>query len=370
MAVTFHQQPKTPTQSDNPLLYVFSSNQTSEPNFSYIVETKIDGITISTDRVFPEVSGRAHWDASTVVKTNIYKPTRTTSLFSEIELPVISVRVIENYGTPPINQAQADSTAKLVFKSKFTEEEWRTSPAMSSTHVNKLFLTDIPNRTIYATRLQDVFLQILSDSTDRELIFEFYNSSDVLQGNYSTGVNQFYLWDINASYENLINEFPALDSCAYVTVRLVGVTESETFTIRYIDDDCFQKNVISWINRYGAFDQFVFTHFLENRGSVESQFYEKKFGGWSGSSYSYEVPYGNIETVKVINPTGYIVTGWISKEVQNWLTSLYKSIGVKLNNEFNIRITSASYVEKSNRFEELINEEITYALTSTKSIMI
>jgi|GEM_PF-6118599 len=366
MAVTFHQQPNNYTPSDNPILYVFSSNQTSQANFSYIVETRIDGVLVSTDRVFPEVSGRAHWDASTVVKTNIYKPTRSTVLLYGITLPVVQVTVIENYGTPAINHSSASSTGKYVFKSKLDEEEWKTKNFLT-TYVDKKFLTDIPNSTIYATREQDIFAQILSASSVA-LTFSFYDSDGVLLDLYSSGSALNTLWNINASYSNLLDVYPGLDeTCKSVEIAL---GDSELLIINYIDDDCLQKNVISWINKYGSFDQFVFTHNLENKGSVESQYYEKMFGGWDGSTYSYNVPYGSIETVKVINPTGYIVTGWLTKEVQNWLVTLYKSIGVRLNNEVSIRITSSSYTEKTNRFEELINEEITYALTSTKSMMI
>lgn len=365
MAVVFHQQPPNYSASDNPLLYEFSSNQYTQDNFSFIVETKVNGITVSTERIFSEVFGRAHWDASQVVKTNIYKPQRPTDLYEGINLPMVQVTVTENYGSPPANQASAVSGSIMVFKAKLSEYDWLHTNFFS-TYVDKKFLTDIPSATIYATREQAVFAQILSND-EYEMVFSFYDSNGVIQGNYSSGSIYNTLWNLNASYENLLDVFPALDSVAYVEIAL---GESDTLTIRYIDEECINKSVISWINKYGAFDQFVFTHYKENRGTVESQYYEKQFGAWNGTTYSFNEPYGSIETVKTISPTGYIVTGWIRKEIQNWLITIYQSIGVMLDGEKNIRITTSSYTEKTDRFEELINEELTYTMTPTKSIMI
>lgn len=365
MAVVFHQQPPNYSTSDNPLLYVFESNQTTQENFSFIVETKVNGVTVSTERIFPEVFGNAHWDASQVVKTSVYKPRRPTDLFEGIDLPMVQVTVTENYGTTPVNQASASSGSIMVFKAKLEEEEWKHTNVFSE-FVDQRFLTDVPNATILATREQDVFSQILSND-EYELIFSFYDSSGVLQGNHSSGNIYNPLWNINASYDNLIAVFPALDSIAYVEIVL---GDSDKLTILYMDEDCINKSVISWINKYGAFDQFVFTHYNERRGTVDSQFYEKQFGTWDGTTYSFNETYGSIETVKTISPTGYIVSGWLTKEVQNWLVTLYQSIGVMLDNEKTIRITTSSYTEKTQRFEELINEEITYTMTSTKSLMI
>ncbi len=78
MAVTISQFPADYTFSDNPLTFVFSSTQTAQANFSFIVETYFNAALVSVDRVFPEVSGYAHIDVSPIVKNLLNKPVKVS----------------------------------------------------------------------------------------------------------------------------------------------------------------------------------------------------------------------------------------------------------------------------------------------------
>lgn len=366
MAVTFHSQPANFSTSDNPLVYVFSSNQTAQQNFSYIVETYVNAVKVSTERIFVERSGRAHWDASLVVKSEIYRPTRPTALYEDLNLPSVYVKVIENYGTTPTNQASANSNTISVIKAKLSEQDYLTYDILND-WVNDKWLTEIPDNTIHATKTMDVFAQVICTDVSQSLSLFAFDETNTLIDTYSTAPASVSLWNCNLSYSNLLAVMPALPNAVKVQAQ---VNNSNVITILYDIDDCENKDVISWINKFGAFDQFVFTHNKEDRGNTESQSYQKQFGGWSGSSWSFAVDYGDIETVKINKPTGYIVSGWLNSTVQNWLVSIYKAVGLRLNTNTAIKITSSAYTVKTQRFEELINEEITYSLTNEKSIMI
>jgi len=366
MAVTFHQQPANFSTSDNPLVYVFSSNQVAQQNFSFIVQTYVDAVLVSTERIFVERSGRAHWDASLVVKNNIYRPTRPTALSTEQVLPSVYVKVTENYGTPPTNQANANSNTISVIKAKLSEEDFKTYDILND-WVNDKWLTEIPDNTIHATKTQDIFAQVICTDVSQSLSLFAFDENNTLIDTYATAPASVDLWNCNLSYANLLAVMPAMPNAYKVAAQ---VNNSNVLYIQYDIDECDNKDVVSWINKFGAFDQFVFTHYKENRGATESQSYQKQFGGWSNSTWSFDVDYGEIETVKTNKPTGYIVSGWLNTTTQNWLVSLYKSIGVRLNTTQSIKITSSAYTVKTQRFEELINEEITYQLTNEKSIMI
>lgn len=366
MAVTFHTQPANFSTSDNPLVYVFSSNQVTQNNFSYIVETYVNAVKVSTERIFPERSGRAHWDASLVVKSEIYRPTRPTALYEDLNLPDVYVKVIENYGTPPANQASANSNTINVIKAKLSESDFLIYDILND-WVNDKWLTEVPNNTVHATKTMDVFAQFICTDASQSLSLFAFDEDNNLIDTYATAPASLSLWNCNLSYSNLLAVMPAMPNAVRVQAQ---INNSNTFTIVYDIEDCANKDVISWINKFGAFDQFVFTHFKENRGNTESQSYQKQFGGWSGASWSFAVDYGDIETVRINKPTGYIVSGWLDSVTQNWIVSLYKSVGVRLNTNTAIKITSSAYTTKTQRFEELINEEITYTLTNEKSIMI
>jgi hypothetical protein len=366
MAVTFISQAGDYSPSDNPLVFVFNSNQTTQPNFSYIVQTYVNAVLVSTEKIFPERSGRSHWDASTVVKNVIYSPTRPTNLNDEINLPTIYVKVTENYGTTPTNQASADSSTITIFKAKLSEEDFKTID-IAADYVSQKWLTEIPNNLIHVTKTQDVFVQHISDDASQSLELFAFDIDGNLIDTYATTPAVVSMWNCNLSYSNLLAVMPAMTSAYEVKAH---VNMSEDITIRYDITDCDNKDVLSWINKFGAFDQFVFTHYKEDRGNSESFAYQRQFGGWDGSNWSFDNDYGEIETVKMNKPTGYIVSGWLDTVTQNWLVSIYQSIGVRLNTNTCIKITSSAYTTKTQRFEELINEEITYQLTNVKSIMI
>jgi hypothetical protein len=366
MAVTFIQQPDDYSMSDNPLIYVFNSTQTSQANFSYIVQTYVNGVIVSTEKIFPERSGRAHWDASLVVKMGIYTPSRPTALNEEINLPEIYVKVTENYGTTPTNHANASSNTILIFKAKLSEEDFKVYDIQND-WISKKWLSEIPDNLIHATKTQDVFLQHISSDASQSLELLAFDLTGSLIDSYSTTPAAVSMWNCNLSYNNLLVVMAGVVD-AYEVKCSIGL--SETMTIRFDIPDCSNKDVLSWINKFGAFDQFVFTHYKEDRGNTESFSYQRQFGGWDGGNWSFDNDYGDIETVKMDKPTGYIVSGWLNTTIQNWLVSIYKSVGVRLNTTKAIKITSSAYSTKTQRFEELINEEITYQLTNVKSIMI
>ena len=71
MAVTIQQVPQLYTPSDSPIMWRFSSNQTGQANFSFLVEVYIDAVLDSRHIIFPEVGIYAHFDASERLKASV-----------------------------------------------------------------------------------------------------------------------------------------------------------------------------------------------------------------------------------------------------------------------------------------------------------
>src|SRR5690606_12507253 len=127
---------------------------------------------------------------------------------------------------------------------------------------------------------------------------------------------------------------------------------------------CIQKDVVSWVNKYGAFDQFVFTHNNTTHPSIKSFGYTKQFGGLVGNTYTFDANNsGHIDTVKVYEDRGVLISGWIGQHYQNWLVSLAQSIDVQLNGR-KINVTTSQFTMQQDRFEELISQEIAYFIDS------
>jgi hypothetical protein len=121
MAITFHQTPAAYSTSDNPLVFVFSSNQTAQPNFFYRVRTKRNGNQVSVDDVFPQVGSRAMFDASHIMKQLAIQPELKNQVFWSRNLERLNIEVIEFYGTTPVAQASLESDTIRFWKSSVSE---------------------------------------------------------------------------------------------------------------------------------------------------------------------------------------------------------------------------------------------------------
>ena len=115
MAVTIQQQPQLFSTAGNPIVWTFESDQTAQPNFSFIVELYILGTLYSTHQVFPQFGILSRFNASEAIKSILSSPlvingTLTTNYNSAITNGYIIV--YEKYGTPPTIAASA-TTAQM-----------------------------------------------------------------------------------------------------------------------------------------------------------------------------------------------------------------------------------------------------------------
>ena len=361
MAVTFTQTPQDWSPSDNPLLFEFSSNQTSNANFSYIVQTYIDGVQIAEDRVFLERSNKAHYDASPVIKNRIQVPQRNTGLYTEGNYSnEVYIKVYENYGTPAINQASATSTTINVFKACLSDKAWKKYD--SSEWVELKYLTNVPrDEKIYQLPTTDFYLNLITNEVSSELIINVYDSAGTLLDFYSE-TQSFLISQLNLSVANLINAGISLAGASYYTVQVEG---SEMLTVHLLKEYCNSPNTLQWLNEFGAYDSFIFMHNLEQSGEVKDQAYGKQFGEWNNTTFEYNLEdSGTIRVGTKQKDKGIIYTDYISQTMQRWLCELYKSpryylYDVQGNIDY-IRVTSTQFTFKQDRFEELISESVAF----------
>lgn len=363
MAVTFEQEPSPWQASDNPIVYVFSSDQTAQPNFSFKLELRVDGQIVHADKVFVETDNRAHYDVSSVVRYMVGTPAIIDALHSDAGTArTIQLTVTESYGDPAVNQASQASTITNTWKSRQSDVNYIQYDYDGDFKLKK-WLTDHPTNDIRVLRNQDVPLSMIGGGS-AGLILRFYDSSDSLLHTYNT--NQTYdLWQLNLNAELLTSGagVPDITLVSYYTAK---INLSELITFRYLDDYRYEPTSLVWVNQYGAFDTMVFEHSHIQSGQVESSSYTKQFGGWNGSNYEFStMNTGKVDYFKRDQLKGSIATGFMTEEVNQWLVkSVYIGLNhiiYKINSDaYPIRITSSSYEVKQSRFEDLINEQINF----------
>jgi hypothetical protein len=119
MAVTIVQEPQSYSQSGQQMIWTFSSNQTGQANFSYVVEVYVGGNLVYTGKVFPTNGIYGFFDTSEIAERFVnVSPIATTLSYDAENYNEIYVIVRENYGTPPTNQASATSSQYNFFKGK------------------------------------------------------------------------------------------------------------------------------------------------------------------------------------------------------------------------------------------------------------
>ena len=363
MAVTFATIPQKYAPSDNPLMYQFSSDNTLEDNFYFQIETYINGVVVATDKVFTEVGSSAHFDASTVTRYSTPSPTMSTVLSQDSgTMKTVKIKVTEFFGATPVAEDDATSTETYTFKACLKDEDWITSD-FENDYQNTKFLTNYPRtERVFVLRGQDVFLNMITDlSVDVDITF--YNSAGGTISTYNDTQN-FKIWQLNLK-STLLDAIVtgSIDDVAYFTVTINSV---DPITFEYYDEYCTIPYGLLWLNEFGAYDTFVFTHNNVLSGSVSSESYVKMFGQWSDSTFTYDLNNsGTIDFSNTVKEKGELSSGYMIEELQNWLIELYKTPFVLLlglgGYSIPINLESKSYKVEQDRFEDLISETVRYS---------
>jgi len=372
MAITFHSIPNNYSTSDNPLGYVFSSNQTAQANFSYRVQTILNGSIVSEDKIFPEVSTRGHFDCSSVVLNLMQKPRITEAISTALDtIYTLQLKVIEFYGVTPIEQANATSTSIYTFKAALPPKEWEVID-FETDYLDLKWLTDAPSNLVKIIRGADVICAMLNSGT-LTLTIRFYDSSGALL--YSFNQDDFHNYrQLNLSSSNMASIYFGAGTYDDVARFEVSIGTSEILTFIYVDDYCDDVHEVVWLNKFGTFDQFPIEHNVIETFDVEARSYKKKYGAWSGINYEYSADAsGSIDFEKTITGKGTLVTSYMTDTVQNWLVSVYDSPQAYLYSIagllFRLNLKNKSHRYKQGKYDDLIMEEMDYDNTMpTKSI--
>ena len=387
MAVTIYDEPQLIAPAGNPLVFTFSSNQTAQPNFSFVVEVYIDGTLRLTQEVFRQFNTLGRIDVSEAVQSAIRNPEITTDLEFDATNSMVSyfIVVYEKYGTTPIIQASDQSTTLKAFNGALEYPQWRVwdyeiyDPNLTQ---NAVFLTNFPttsralcgmDENIYVgyfeqTASAPVLLYVqLDDIQDNLIASDYINLTSVEFNMLNVGPQV-----IIANSSITQNDF---DNCYryYVQVDVTGVSAVGPFII-YMDLDCkrYETRRLHWLNKLGSWDSFTFALVSTESATVQAFDYQRDPGVWDGTSYTYPLYSGQkIHFAKTKSKQLVLNSDWISQGVQNWLVeSLFDSplVYLEQNNgtEFEpVKVTNTSYQLKTRKRDGLMQEQITIDRTYT-----
>jgi len=386
MAITIYDEPQLIAPAGNPLVFTFSSDQTAQPNFSFIVEVYIDGQLRLTQEVFRQFNTLGRIDVCEAVQSVVANPEITTAIEYNATNSMVEyyIKVYEKYGSTPTIQDDDTSATLLAFNGALEYREWVNFNYDDydpwQTNFAK-FLTYFPRSKRALCGMEENFYLGYFEQTGAQtatLVVNLFDISgnNIAFGSYNITESEFVILNVGPQViidNTAINQVD-FDDCYYYTVY-VELTDiaTETFTI-YMDLDCKRYDTyrLHWLNKLGSFDSFTFSLVSTEAANVQSYGYQRDPGVWDDTSYTYPLYAGQaINFAKTKTETLTLNSDWINQDIQQWLVkSLYDSPLVYLERENGtefepVKVTNSNYTLKQRRRDGLIQETVNIDRTFT-----
>ena len=374
MAVTITQSPQAYTPSDNPVTWTFSSAQTAQSNFYFLVEVMINTVVVERHKAYVEQGTIAHFDASSIseryAEANLDQTNKTLSS--------ISIKVIEYYNSTP--GLDVTSSEVKIWKAKLKKSNfvgYNFNNYVLNGALTTKFLTLTPRGTDKAKGTELKYLSFLSDGNIPSVAYKTYTSAGVLidTQNVNTLSTEDFI-SISVGVQTLIDDI-SLDftGASYYTVQASNSSgSSEVYRIN-IDTDCDYSTAkrLHFMNTLGGTDSFTFGLITRTKTDVISYGYERQFGSFSSSGvYEYTLERGTtIDYLKQFNKSIETSSNWLIESVQNWLSGeLYTSPLVWIETSlvlYRCKVTNTGYEEKIQENDTLFQEVVKIELESDTS---
>lgn len=387
MAVTIHQSPQSYTPSDNPIVWVFSSNQTANTNFVYFVEVYVNGVKKEDNLIFPDNGIYARFDASDIASRFTNVPSFGSSFQQSASNNCeIYIKVYERYGSPPALAASATSSTITAFKAALNDENfinWDNTEYVFGSG-NK-WLTLFPStEKYYCGPLENTWLTMLTDNTvGLYCEIELFDEDGNLIIADSAALGQYKFTIINASQAAIIAATSItqlqFDQASYYELWLdPGGDPSSKFRI-YVDPVCSKNDPkrFIFISSIGSIESFSYTKSTKKTREVKRYGFETGFGRWDDSNnFVFDLEKGRSKDYLVTSSGKMTVeSDWLTQGVQNWLVEeLYESpyVFIEFNStRYRCKILNTAYEYKKRKTGTIFNETVEVGLSDQrKSITI
>lgn len=406
MSISITQLPAYATPSDNPIIFGFKQTISGKFNMSFVVEVVANGI-IGTFEVYPEdLDGTYAYgkiDVSNIVapyvSTQLLKPSTSVTIFDPNGWVNVYVNVYEKYSTTydgiPEVDAMVTSEFVGVFKGKLSKSEflnWDYTNYQKG--LTKQLLTDksflatgIYNAYYQPIKKEDSFSFTYIDNTpidtptNYKVKYIYFNGLSIMTDAEET-ITTAYQGLLGSVYFNLDQHVSLgyltsgqASSCTDIWILLTNTsgTAISPLNIVTFDTTCFFNGAnLRFMNKFGAYDNYLFTYNKRYSASVKAFEFERSQGSWNNGTYSLsKTNTGRLSYLKQTTKKLELSSDWLDETTQNWLTQLYDSPAVYINEgteDESVTVTNSSYQIKQDKHDELFNEIVEIEFTPENSI--
>jgi hypothetical protein len=277
-------------------------------------------------------------------------------------------QIADGYKPNPNTRYATNGTNKYLLSERTADtHKWIEAPSrgLSNDYVY------IPTRLADFGQLYSISNNgLLVDNIATHLIVSTYDNNDALIAtvNYTLFTNDNTVSRLGAYPANLIIDGLDFTNVKYYTIQAgeeilfpIYTPASRVYCFYLVPDDCRFDNVrLGWSNTCGGVDYFNFTKKSELSFSYDRKQYQKVFGTYNASSFSFNT-WDRGTTDRYVNTTKglQINSDWISVGEFNLLQTLCRSNDVFIIND-DVKITpvlvdTQNFVIKDERYSKLYN---------------
>ena len=338
MALTIHDNPVNYTPSGNPVVWTFSSDQTAQANFSYLVEVYVGGTLRGRQQIFPGNGIYGRIDVSGYAETYTFPPTLSNSFVVDAaNYNEVYITIIERYGDPIADGATLTSSAYTVFKSKQTDTDFiNWDPALYTMQPfappsGVSWLTNFPSSTSEYYKVGEAeTARVMGISNERanNVIIETYdeNLTPIGGGTFAVPTHKVLIFNVSqaAIISGTTITVGDLAAAYYFSLRMEDTVATVTSNYMYfqIDRECKTDTAkrVHYLSTLGSFESFTYRLYSNEKGNIKGSRYEREFGTWNGSSFQFNLNRGRtVDYMKTLNKDLLLRSDWLSQEIQNWL---------------------------------------------------
>lgn len=378
MAITINQNPEFITPSDNPVTWVFESDETTQPNFYFIVEVQIASPSVFSvverHKVFPEVGNVAHFDASSI--------TERYATMSNPDIVKCKITIKENW-TNAVSPDSLDSSAIGIFKARLRKRDFVNYQSSNYSLLNGSgvkFLTFEPRGTAKVKRSDLKYLNFVNALVvPCFAIYTTYTSAGVVVDTQTENLSSDYWQSVSVGIDRLETDL-SLDftGASYYEIEFnngASGGEMELFRIN-LDESCQYSTStrLHFMNTLGGIDSYTFGLLAREKFEVQSFGYERQFGNFNASNqFVYDLKDGTVvDFLKTSKKTMELTSDWMSESVQNWLSKeLYMSPLVWIEEDgelYRCKVTNTSFDKKIQETDMVFQEVVQIELESNTSV--
>jgi hypothetical protein len=429
MAITINQDPSFFNVTNNPIVFVASSDNTANNQFQYVldVRTSPDGILRARIKQYPNPDGSAVFDVSHTLNDYIeydadnFLNTGIQDTFGD-EFRYFNIFVGEEYGTSPSSSvtlydglgsagdpAVTGTNARGNNYSAFGGSIDYTPGITSSTggwNFGDYFGTGSLSYILSNFRTTDLgaystnhkigrgdysLMPVIDSNTNlstQNTTITLYNSSDVSVGSAVLDPTQagLYMNYVPVGPQNFLDAGlftqTQINQTAWYSVINSGDTTNlfKVFTIEDCDNNYERTNFL-FINKWGLWESYGMNTALRQQTSISRDEYKKSVVPFSNTTAvnSYKLR-GSEYYNTTLEDTFQITTPFVTTDEAKFVTELIESpqvylqlnnldmgLGTTISKTFvPVQITNSSYTSKTNKLQKIFQYNIEYTLANQR----